>query len=800
MSTVLLLTRLKTESMKRILLFLVFHLICSCLWASQTTRKVVYSESQGMNLWHITKMLQDKTGFMWISSWEGLTRFDGYHFVTFKSKAGDGSPLMSNRIRDIELASNGNIYCMVDERWFLFSLEQGAFFSISDAENRALTNQKKQRAVLVNKKKKIKTSSRKIVDRQGVAWEIEGDSIIKTISVRSPAVPWTLPKPTQVRCFYIDSDSNYWLTTKEDQLVALYDKTNRFSGYLTPSGDLSSVCTSFSSSVYCMLQVSEDVYILGTKPDGLYRLKRKDNGFAVQHISLGTTEANSIYDLKKDRKGRIWVATFDGIYCLADNRIEQVAQTVGWRVRNLYITEDHIMLAATTGGLAIGKMPEKKISRMSMNLHVREAHRKNSLSNNATMDILNLPGQQFFVSTESGGINKILSRDLLSKNLEFAHYDKANGLATDVIVAMSPYRKEWIWVVGGNCLMMLNVKTGETRSYDESFFGKIHRYSDAHPMCLPDGRWVFGLLNGAFSVSGEKMFAKQQKSNLVFTSIRLDNDSVCYAVSHLRELKMNSNQRNLQIGFSSLDYTDTENVRYAYRLHQQDKWNYIGREHMLTLSDMQPGDYQLQVMCTGIMGTWIPQVRTLEIHVTPKFSETVWARLLGILLVVVFLLVAAYIYLYIRNVKRKQQETLTAYLTLLENRDRQVVDVRVDNTKTSLQIAVDEEDDVMMKRVILFIESHLSDSEIGIVEMSEAAAVSRSSLNRKMKKMLGLTPAEFLRETRIKHAQRFLLESNKGVSEIAYACGFTDPKYFGKTFKVITGMSPSEYRQKAKNT
>lgn len=96
-----------------------------------------------MNLWHITKMLQDKTGFMWISSWEGLTRFDGYHFVTFKSKAGDGSPLMSNRIRDIELASNGNIYCMVDERWFLFSLEQGAFFSISDAENRALTNQKK---------------------------------------------------------------------------------------------------------------------------------------------------------------------------------------------------------------------------------------------------------------------------------------------------------------------------------------------------------------------------------------------------------------------------------------------------------------------------------------------------------------------------------------------------------------------------------------------------------------------------------------------------------------------------------
>lgn len=786
--------------MKVIFLLLVFHLICSNLYASQTTRKVVYSENQGMNLWHITKMLQDKTGFMWISSWEGLTRFDGYHFVTFKSKAGDGSPLASNRIRDIELAANGNIYCMVDENWFLFSQEQGAFFPISDAENRALAAQKKHHAALVKKKKKIKASSRKIVDRQGIVWEIAGDSIIKTVSVYSPAVSWTLPKSSQVRFLYIDSNSDFWLTTKEDQLVVLYDRTNRLSGYLTPSGDLSSFCTSFSSAVYCMLQVSEDVYLLGTKPDGLYRLERKGRGFAVQHILLENTEANSIYDLKKDWKGRVWLATFDGIYCLADNHIEQVAQTRGWRVRNLYLADNHIMLAATTGGLAIGKMPEKSVSRMSMNLHVREAHRKNSLSNNATMDILELPGQLFLVSTESGGVNKILSHDLLSKNLEFVHYDKANGLATDAIVAMVPYRKEWIWVVGGNCLMMLNVKTGETRSYDESFFGKIHRYSDAHPMCLPDGRWVFGLQNGAFSISEAGISVRQQNPNLVFTSIRLDNDSIRYAVSHLRELTMNDSQRNLQIGFSSLDFTDTENVRYAYRLHQQDQWNYIGREHMLTLSDMQPGDYQLQVMCTGIMGTWNPQVKTLYIHVTPKFSETIWARILGILLVVVFSLVAVYTFLYIRNVKRKQQETLAAYLTLLENRDKQSEDVHLDTSETSLQIAVDEEDDVMMKRIIQFIESHLSDSEIGIVEMSEAAAVSRSSLNRKMKKMLGLTPAEFLRETRIKHAQRFLLESNKGVSEIAYACGFTDPKYFGKTFKAITGMSPSEYRQKNKNS
>ncbi len=757
--------------------------------------RVVYDNEHGMNLWHITKMLQDRHGFMWISSWEGLTRFDGYSFVTFKSRAGDGSPLLSNRIRDIVLSPDNDIYCMVDERWFLFRQNDASFVPVTDDVNSQLTSQKRKRAEASKGKTAGEKSRRRMTDSQGNIWEVTGDSIVMTCHARNAATAWNLAKPAQVRSLLVDATGNYWLTTKEDKTVCLYDKENRFLGYLTPGGSLSRGFAPFSSAVYSILQTDRDTYWLGTKPDGLYRLQRQGQAFRVEHISIGNALANSIYDMKKDRNGRLWLATFDGIYCMTNGKPERVSQSAGWRVRNLHITQGNILLAATTSGLAIGEMPAGSVSSMRMNLHTRDRYRENSLSNSSTMDILELSAGRIFVSTESGGVNRIDSRHLLDKTLNFQHYDSNDGMSTESVVAMTPYKGDWIWVVGGNCLMMLNTRTRDVKNFDKTFSQKTYRYSDARPVRLSDGRWLFGLQDGAYTLSEHCLNTGDSKLCPYITGISVEYGPMQYAVGHKDSLVLDDSQRNVQVDFSALYYSGPDAVRYAFRLHSDDPWIHIGRQHTVTLPDMAPGDYELQLMCCGPDGTWSKQFKTLYIHVTPKFSETLWARILEVLLLLAVILGAVYIFLYIRNIKRKQRETLQAYLALLEKDKGREEPVDADDSPT-MQIVSSEEDDQMMKRVMLFVESHISDAEIGIGQMAEAAAVSRSGLNRKMKKIVGLTPAEFLRETRIKHAQRLLLTTQTGVSEIAYACGFTDPKYFGKTFKSMTGMSPTDFRQK----
>jgi len=80
-----------------------------------------------------------------------------------------------------------------------------------------------------------------------------------------------------------------------------------------------------------------------------------------------------------------------------------------------------------------------------------------------------------------------------------------------------------------------------------------------------------------------------------------------------------------------------------------------------------------------------------------------------------------------------------------------------------------------MQRVMRFVEERLGDSDANISEMAEATATSLSGLNRKMKIIVGLTPADFLREARIKRACQLLRNSGENVSEIATIAVFPIP-------------------------
>ena len=92
-----------------------------------------------------------------------------------------------------------------------------------------------------------------------------------------------------------------------------------------------------------------------------------------------------------------------------------------------------------------------------------------------------------------------------------------------------------------------------------------------------------------------------------------------------------------------------------------------------------------------------------------------------------------------------------------------------------------------------FIEEHIGDPDISIGDLAEAAATSRSGLNRKMKSLMGVTPIDFIREARIQKACTMLAQG-LAVNDVAYSCGFSDPKYFAKCFKADKGMTPTEFK------
>jgi AraC-like DNA-binding protein len=100
----------------------------------------------------------------------------------------------------------------------------------------------------------------------------------------------------------------------------------------------------------------------------------------------------------------------------------------------------------------------------------------------------------------------------------------------------------------------------------------------------------------------------------------------------------------------------------------------------------------------------------------------------------------------------------------------------------------------LIKKLEDAIESNLSGSSFGVVELSEAVAMSQIQLYRKLKALKNQSPSQFIREYRLHKGRELLKDTNETVSEIAYQVGFVDPNYFSRIFTKEFSVTPTEFR------
>ncbi|MDN3588868.1 helix-turn-helix domain-containing protein [Pedobacter aquatilis] len=93
------------------------------------------------------------------------------------------------------------------------------------------------------------------------------------------------------------------------------------------------------------------------------------------------------------------------------------------------------------------------------------------------------------------------------------------------------------------------------------------------------------------------------------------------------------------------------------------------------------------------------------------------------------------------------------------------------------------------------IESNYQDVST-IEEMIKDIPSSRRNIVRRFKQVIGITPIEYLQQTRIEAAKKLLEQTTQQMTEIIYNSGYNDPKAFRKIFRKTVGMTPSQYRDK----
>ncbi|MDE5949039.1 MAG: response regulator, partial [Prevotella sp.] len=153
---------------------------------------------------------------------------------------------------------------------------------------------------------------------------------------------------------------------------------------------------------------------------------------------------------------------------------------------------------------------------------------------------------------------------------------------------------------------------------------------------------------------------------------------------------------------------------------------------------------------------------------------------------------AIYLKSRVSNIIRQRHLLQQAYLEQIKPEDRKTYSLEAPQ--------IVDADNEMMNQLLGYLEEHISDASLKIDDLADAVNLGRSVFYGKIKSIVGMTPVDFVRHIRMQRAEQLIAGSNYPFSQIAYMVGFSDPKYFGKCFKKETGMTPSEYREKANGT
>ena len=97
-----------------------------------------------------------------------------------------------------------------------------------------------------------------------------------------------------------------------------------------------------------------------------------------------------------------------------------------------------------------------------------------------------------------------------------------------------------------------------------------------------------------------------------------------------------------------------------------------------------------------------------------------------------------------------------------------------------------------VKKAIHYILLHIDDP-LTLEEIARNTYVNPAHLSRKFKSETRMTLTQFIHFKKIEEAKPYLEKGNLTITEIALLVGFNDPNYFGKVFKKVTGMTPSQF-------
>jgi ligand-binding sensor domain-containing protein/anti-sigma regulatory factor (Ser/Thr protein kinase) len=400
----------------------------------------VWKREHGLPHNSIHAILQDRDGYLWLATEEGVVRFDGVRFTVFDSQ--NTPELRSNRIQSLFEDSAGSLWIgttggltrLQHRKFTAFTKREG----LSDDNVGSICQDREGNlwfgtAAGLNKFKEGRFTTyttddglpnlavRSIYeDRSGTLWvstlgglaRLEGDGRFSAFTTRDG-----LPNDS-VQSVYQDSRNNLWVNSLGG-LSRLKD--GKFTVYTTADGLLSDRIWSIHEDGKGTLWIGTDGG-LNSLSNGVFSAFTTDHGLPD----------SSVWSMYEDSKGVIWIGTPGGLGRLKDGKLSSYKATQGLSDDIvLAVFEDRegsLWIGTEVGGL--NRMRDEKFT----SYDTREG-----LTNEMVWTIREGRDQSVWIGTNGGGLNRL-------KDGKFTHYTTGDGLASNIVRALFEDRSGALWV------------------------------------------------------------------------------------------------------------------------------------------------------------------------------------------------------------------------------------------------------------------------------------------------------------------------------------------------------------------
>lgn len=597
----------------------------------------------------VRKVYQDSKGFLWIfTGLPGIIRLDPETGV--KQYLNTPSGYMAS-------SPENELFIYEDPNGVVWTIPYKGIFSYYDEKSRELKVYFTPGRNHIPYSPIIKTT---YVDKQNNLWIKSQRSFIKMFFPPSPYTYRELDNYFDTKSFLFDSDEHLWIATKKG-IIRIMDSQKNLLGYLSPDGELAQTETVFAEGgIYVMLKDQAQTIWLGSKENGLFRLvpRNRPYHYEVYHYMNNPSDPYSISDNKiscidEDHNGRIWIGTYGGGLNLveekedgairfihAENKLSGFPINRTNSIRCMVEGPGHTMLVGTIEGLITFSSDFSDYENIRFYLNLPRPQATDGLCSADVMSVLRTTDETIYCYCYGGGLCKLVSSNLLSDELRFRSFGKETSPLARALIEDKNHN---IWIGSETDITLFDVHDQTFESFGETFFNRSFNYSECLPVTDRQGDILMGTEGGMLVFSPDSIVKQTYEAPIVVTGIKYSEDNLSHVLSDADYLEIPTRRRNFTISFAALDYTNSLDIEYAYKL-DDNQWYYIGKKNSVSFVSLPAGKYQFQIKATNGDGIWMNTVKTVTLQVLPTFWETGWAKAFYLVVVLVISLAIGYVF------------------------------------------------------------------------------------------------------------------------------------------------------------